>query len=206
MTDALKLQIEDLLNINRTPVCEGWCTVEKATVLVNLILENKIKNAVEIGIFGGRSIIPMAMAMKEQGFGEICGIDPWTIDAALEGQNDPANDNWWKSLDIEKIYTGFVEHVLRVGVSKQCRWLRSKSDQAVNFFPDGSIDLFHLDGNHSEQTSCRDVELWCPKLSENSFWVLDDADWPTQQNTVELIKSKGFSVYQDHKQYMVFKR
>jgi len=57
---------------------EGWCSLEKATKLINCIADIKPDLCVEIGVFGGSSFIPQALAIKENGKGEIVGIDPWS--------------------------------------------------------------------------------------------------------------------------------
>lgn len=206
MNEELKKKIHDLLNLERNPVCHGWCTPEKACVLADLIIEKNISTVVEVGIFGGRSIIPMAMAIKEKGLGHVWGVDPWIMEAVFEGDNGKENDEWWGQQDLDQIYQGFVEEVFRSGVGRECRWLRCRGEEATKFFADGSIQLFHLDSNHSELASCRDVELWHRKLAPKSFWVLDDADWPTQQKAIGLIKDKGFSIYHHYGNYIIFAR
>lgn len=206
MSDTLQTQIETFLDITKQPIAEGWCTVQKANVLSILVLSNRIRSIVEIGIFGGRSLIPMAMALKHQGFGCAWGIDPWERDAALEGDNGPSNDEWWKNVNLENIYIGFANHVLRLGLSKECRWIRSRGEDALGLFKDGSIELLHLDSNHSEMASCRDVDLWAPKLAKSCFWVMDDTNWPTQAKAIQKIKDLGFELHQDHQTYAIFKR
>ena len=49
---------------------EGWCTDNKASILIDLILESKPTIIVEIGVFGGKSLVPMAFALKENNWGK----------------------------------------------------------------------------------------------------------------------------------------
>lgn len=186
---------------------EGWCTMEKAMVLASIVLEHKPAKAVEIGIFGGRSLFAIGSAMKVIGHGTAVGIDPWSIDAAIEGEVGKENEDWWKNnVDLEEIYRGFVRRVLDYDLSNQVRWVRDKSERVVNLFKDGEIDLFHQDSNHSELVSCRDVDLWHKKVAPEGFWILDDTDWQTQAKAIQMIKDKGFKVVNDFGTYMVFKR
>lgn len=186
---------------------EGWCTPEKAVMLANLVADRKPKLCVELGIFGGRSIIPMALALKETQCGVIYGIDPWSVDAALEGDNDPANNQWWtNNVNLEDIYLRFVHEVLKYQVQKECRWVRMRSDEIVDAFKDGSIELLHQDSNHSEEVSCREVDMWSVKLAPNAVWILDDADWFTQRNAIERIKNLGFKLTMDFVKYHVYER
>src|ERR1700730_11515979 len=55
----------------------GWCSEEKALNFVDLILTAKPKVCVEIGVFGGASLIPTAFALKHLKEGIVIGIDPW---------------------------------------------------------------------------------------------------------------------------------
>jgi len=46
------------------PNLYGWCSPEKAQHLVDLVLETKPQVCVDIGTFGGRSLFPVASALK----------------------------------------------------------------------------------------------------------------------------------------------
>jgi hypothetical protein len=189
------------------PELQGWCTVEKACRLADLILETGPSLVVESGVFGGRSLIPQAMALAEQRYGVIVGIDPWTPEAALEGDVGEANAEWWGSkVNLEDIYVGFIEQVLKHRLTPHCSWVRRKSHEVTALFADESIDVFHQDSNHSELVSCREVTSWRGKLKPQGTWILDDCDWPTQKRAVELIQESGFRVVEDHTTWMIFRR
>ena len=51
----------------------GWATAEKCCTLASLVLANKPALAVEIGVWGGRSLLPVAMAMKAIGKVDVYG-------------------------------------------------------------------------------------------------------------------------------------
>ena len=71
--------------------------------------------------------------------------------------------------------------------------LRMKSIEAVKFFENESIDFLHQDSNHSEETSCMEVELYHSKVKRSGIWCFDDTDWPTTQKAQELLISKGYT-------------
>lgn len=192
---------------NRLPKMDGWCTVEKAEILCNLVLEHKPRLAVELGVFAGRSLFPIAMALENNGGGVVYGIDPWTKAAATEGENGKENDDWWNNnVDLERIFANFVSEYALLGFSNHCRWMRDTAEDAALAFPDASVDFLHQDSNHSELVSCRQVDVWFPKLAPNSIWVLDDTDWPTQQKAIVKIKTLGFSVLEDARTFQVYSR
>ena len=42
----------------------GWCSVSKAFVLIDLIFQTQAQTIVEVGVWGGKSLVPMALALK----------------------------------------------------------------------------------------------------------------------------------------------
>ena len=52
--------------------------------------------------------------------------------------------------------------------------IRARFDEAVADFADGSIDLLHIDGEHSYASVRHDFETWKPKLSSKGVVLLHD--------------------------------
>ena len=88
------------------PKMEGWCTVKKATQLVNQILQVRPKVFVEIGVFGGRSLIPAALGIRANGDGMAYGIDPWKTEASPEGETVADNKGWGGGLQHHASHPG----------------------------------------------------------------------------------------------------
>jgi hypothetical protein len=107
---------------------EGWCTREKAIKMMEFIHENA-GVAVELGVWGGRSLLPIAMKCK----GSVFGIDAWNKEASLEGKNDVANDEWWSNIDYNKIYTS-THNLMTKYNCNNVKLLRMKSSEAVKLF------------------------------------------------------------------------
>lgn len=195
MTPKLK---ERLQNINRL---EGWCTTEKAEHLAEIILSRLPHLIVEIGVFGGRASIAMGMACQEAGCGEVVGIDPWTKHAAVEGGTSPENDEWWAKLDYETIFTGADGARAALGVDDVVRFIRKHDTEVLGEFLDGSIDLLHLDSNHSEAVSVRSVRDWTPKMRPGGIIICDDSHWPSMQRAIELLKTDFGYKHVDTKEF-----
>lgn len=56
------------------------------------------------------------------------------------------------------------------------RLIRSTFDEAVEQFPDGSIDFLHIDGRHHYADARHDFETWQPKLSDRAIVLFHDTN------------------------------
>jgi predicted O-methyltransferase YrrM len=173
------------------PNMEGWCPTEKAKKMVDFIFDMTAPNCVELGVFAGRSLLPIGWAAAA-GKGTVTGIDPWEATAALEGTNDVANDEWWAKIDYDYFYKYTLSHIDTHGLSNTVRLLREKSSTAVNKFADGSLDFLHQDGNHSEEITVQEVMRWDPKMKPGAIWVFDDANWATTEKAQQQLSDLGY--------------
>jgi predicted O-methyltransferase YrrM len=178
------------------PKFEGWCSVEKAKWLVSWILRKKPKLVVEIGVFAGRSLIPIGLALKsvqafiDDGKAIAYGIDPYTKEAALEGQQPDENEKWWKTIDLAKIKALALKAIDETNLGDVVTLLDISAEEAAGLIDDGTVDLLHVDGNHSEISSCRDVNIWFCKVTPGGIIVLDDTDWPTVQAARKILNER----------------
>lgn len=182
---------------------QGWCTPEKGVRLAELIAETDADLSVELGVFGGRATIAMAIGHQILGKGHVVAVDPWDVGAALEGKNDPLNDEWWSRVDLEAIYQDFVKAIDRLGLGPRCRVVRERSQEAARLLADGSVSLLHQDSNHSEEVGVAEIELWTPKLRPQGLWVIDDTDWPLTRRAQAVLMERGFVVSEDHGSWQV---
>lgn len=187
------------------PLMEGWCTVEKAKDIANLIQTAKPWLCIEIGVFAGRSLIAAGFALEENKQGIIYGIDPWQKHASLEGSQAAENNEWWEKIDYEYFYKYSIDRIFEHGLSKICIPLRLKSDDACRIFPYNHIDIIHIDGNHSEEASCLDVQCWLPKLKPGGYVIFDDTNWSSTQKAVEMLK-KECKITLDRESYAIFQK
>lgn len=185
---------------------DGWCTHEKAVRLFDLVYDNKLKLCLEIGTFGGRSLIAMAFALRELGDGLIFGIDPWKVDACLEGTNDKENNQWWSQVDWNRIIANYFDKLQELNLLQHSCHLRKHDTQCLGLFSNNSLDIVHFDSNHSEEVSCRTLNDWWPKIKSNGFVVMDDINWKSQKNTMKLLKSKSIETVDEYETYGIYRK
>jgi hypothetical protein len=189
------------------PTLHGWCTVDKAIHLYKLVCDHDTPLCVELGVFAGRSLLPIALAARSKS-GTAVGIDAWSKNASQEGTNDPANTKWWNNIDYEFFYNYTTNVIKTAGLTGSTLIIRSKTSDICNHYTSESISLLHQDSNHSEENTVDEVNLWYDKLKIGGYWVFDDANWATTQKAQEILLTKGYKLMFSEKEdsYKVYVR
>ena len=182
------------------PTMEGWCSPEKASALATHTLNIRPRVCVEIGVYSGRSLLAIALALKANSFGHIIGIDPWSPAASIDGfANDPPNRDWWARLDHNAIYKQCQHYIATLAVKDHTSLWTLTSDQAIHPLRHIAkhyhsslpfVDILHIDGNHSVAQALADVNNYVPLVRPNALVALDDLDWettkPAQRRLLDL--------------------
>lgn len=183
----------------------GWCTEIKATRLYKLIKDTDSKLTIELGVFGGRSFIPMAIAHKEKGSGFVIGIDAWKASVATEGTNSPENDKYWReTVNYKYIYDQCQLAIYSNGLEDFCDTLRMKSQTAGLLMADNIVDVIHQDSGHNTEVITAELEIWIPKLKVGGYWVADDCDWRESQDGYAKLPSFGLELVEDHVKWQIW--
>ena len=153
---------------------DGWCAENKAGILIDLILKNKPEIIVEIGVWGGKSLVPMAQALRANQKGKIYGIDPWDNQASMEEVVHPENQAFWGRVDHTAVMNGLIGKIREFGLDNQIELIRATSEDAPAI---DEIDVLHIDGNHSDKTSYFDATKWVPYVKKGGFIIFDDMTW-----------------------------
>lgn len=186
---ALFAEVERVL-----PEGGDWCSLEKAMALVALVVSLRPRVVVELGVWMGGSAIPMAIALRELGFGKLVAVDAWSSEASISGQRG-ANAQWWGetigAAGHELAFQTFVSRLKRHGIhGGRCVVHRQSTIEAT--VPE-VIDVLHHDANHGPQV-VGDIERWAPAVRLGGFLVLDDLNWEGGhvQRALELALELGF--------------
>lgn len=176
------------------PNMEGWCSITKAKKMAEIVHDIKPNVTVEIGVFAGRSLFAIAKALEEfHTDGEVWGIDPWVKSSVVEGNISQIDKDWWDALDLNSFYDYTLKHMLLYEVEPWIHLLREKSEEVLDKFD--SIDFLHIDGNHSEEASVRDVKNYVPKVREGGIIIMDDIGWPTTFKAQEILKTMADEIF-----------
>jgi len=178
----------ELLNI--VPTMNGWCDPSKANHIFDTVYSRNSKVCVELGVFAGRSLLAFALALAKRGTtgSVVYGIDAWAPEPAVEN-NDATNSSWWRNLDYKGIKQECEEVCQKLGLGKHVRLCHATTVDAYRLVKD-SIDVLHIDGNHSRWDSVRDVTMWVDRVVEGGIVYLGDEDWATMSYAKELILMK----------------
>jgi predicted O-methyltransferase YrrM len=187
----------------------GWCTRKKATVMMDYIRELKPTLSVELGVFGGRSLLAIALESKSQNpQSKVIGVDAWESNASVEGSNDKANDDWWSNINYTEIMNYASDLMKTNNVNSVVELWKAKSSDVSHKFKENSIDFLHQDSNHSEEISCSEVNLYWNKVRPGGLWVFDDVNWETTKKAQQLLLTKGYTeIYSETpREWAIYKR
>lgn len=173
---------------------EGWCTKNKASVLIDIIFMLNPDTIVEVGVWGGKSLIPMAHALRANAKGMIYGIDPWDSNESADGM-EGANLDWWSSVDHKMILQNLEKKIGEFGLQNQITLIKTTSQLAPVIL---DIDILHIDGNHSEKASTLDVSKWVPLVRKGGIIIFDDLNWGTNCKAVQWLDENCVKLAEFH--------
>lgn len=184
---------------------DGWCGRGKMELLAQLVLSHKPERCVELGVYHGQSLLPVAAALRHNGRGHVHAVDPWAADPTQEGTNADT-EHWWTKLDFEAVVESFRRNVADAKLDDWVTTVRATSQQALPLFEDESLDLIHVDGNHSPEVSTADVSGYWAKLKPGGFMVVDDSDWPSLASALEWLRGAAAQLVTDCTRFRVYRK
>lgn len=151
----------------------SWCSAKKAELLMDLIFAIHPEVCVEVGVFSGSSVLPVAATLNYLKTGCIYAIDAWSNLAAVQHMsiNDP-NYSWWAQVNMNDAKNKFTTLIDQWKLNSCCSVIHAASEIAISQIPE--IDFLHLDGNFCEEGALMDVELFLPRVKPGGYVLLSN--------------------------------
>lgn len=176
----------------------GFCGMDTVRNMYNLSIQEKPKLAVEVGVFGGRSMFPVALGCHVNGFGEVHAIDAWSNAAASEGPQG-VYEGAWKTYDFESRYQEVMRDSVKPPYDRIVKVVRAHLIDIAESYQDGSIDFFHEDANHSPNIVRASIVKWLPKIRSGGLFVWDDPGWDSNDELVRDVHSNMGLSFIEHR-------
>lgn len=189
-------------------LCWGWCSLDKSGCFVDYVNDicSRVENpvCVEIGVFGGKSILPVALELKRHKKGMVYAIDPWSNLEAGKGYEDQQREyDYWTNVDLEYMHKFFLNLLKEYEIENYVDVIKSTSDAAPEI---DNIDFLFIDGQHTDQ-AVRDTFKYATKVKLNGYCVVDDVTWGDVSKVPEILNSLGFfNIHNVDSNAMIFKR
>jgi len=133
--------------------------VHRAESLIRLIQDHGFRTYVEVGVWKAES--------SRKVLGKTALEKAWLIDPYTEWDTGGMSQR-----DIDRMYESVRRYFARR--HPQVQLLRKTSQQALEQFENGSVDIVFVDGEHSYAGVKRDIADWWPKVRVGGVLAGDD--------------------------------
>lgn len=183
----------------------GWAPQGKMREMAALVLAERPRTVVEVGVFGGRSALPQIAALARTGSGLFIGIDPYDGGVYAEGEKT-AQEAWMRDFDYEPVRQAFLAELGKYRLEPFVKLERVRACDFLPGFVDGAIDVFHLDGCHYPDVALSDMRLAWPKLAPGAAVWVDDTNWDSLAPTIAFLEGAGAELVSDRTTYRLYRK
>lgn len=127
---------------------------------------------VEVGSFHGGSIVTLAAALA----GRRHTI--WSVESFTGNLDNTVDGHPLSHLK------DFVDTVKTKVPFLNINTMQLPGQLAAHNFEDNSLGLVLIDGDHSTEAVCRDIDVWLPKVKKGGILCGDDIGWKTVEDAV----------------------
>jgi predicted O-methyltransferase YrrM len=167
----------------------GWASPEKMLDMYRLVRFARPSIVIEIGTYAGRSFLPQVLGLKHNDHGVAWAVDPWEPGPTQYG-TPVVGQEFWVNVDFASRRAELEKNLQDSQLLPWARVLKSHSIDAAPRWGLESVDILHIDGNHTEEISSADVETYLPKLKPGGFLWLDDSHWPSLAKARRIVESR----------------
>ena len=141
-----------------------WPWAGHKNFIYDYVRNIKPKTIVELGTHKGTSFFSMCQAVKDANLStRLFAVDSWKGDRHVGAYG-------------KDIYIGVKTIKNKFYVNQKIALLRCFFDEAISKFKDGTVDLLHIDGEHTYEAVMHDYLSWDKKLSKNAVIIFHDTD------------------------------
>jgi glycosyltransferase involved in cell wall biosynthesis/predicted O-methyltransferase YrrM len=179
----------------------GGSPVPKTFLMSYLAQEEKLRNFLELGVYRGKSLFPVAYSVYLNG-GQTVGVDAFDYKTALENdvteEKKIAIEKFFEKLDLEEIYRDLLVYKEGCSFGQTIQVIRQTTD---SFFCSTNVankefDLVHIDANHDTMYVDRDYKNSLEHIKQGGFFVFDDIDWPSVNVVFQEAKQNNPVVFE----------
>jgi predicted O-methyltransferase YrrM/glycosyltransferase involved in cell wall biosynthesis len=150
----------------------------------------KISNGiiVEIGVLGGATLLNL-YEVCNQNKNKIYGVDPFDKITIFNGQTEEEINNNMKD-EARKLFKSNREKldsiITKYQLNDVITVINETSENAVSQFEDNSIDVLHIDGDHSTNGVYNDFAKYWPKMKKGTGVIIgDDFEWTSVKDGID---------------------
>lgn len=158
-----------------------------------ILLDIKDGIFVEIGVLGGNTLVELYDLCKKNNV-KIIGIDPFENIAIYNGKTgEELSDKKIikNTYEIQRKNRENLQNIIKDN-KLDINLIIGTSWENHSKFEDNSIDLLHIDGDHSYEGVKKDINLYYPKVKKNGIIIFDDYNWKGVSTAVdEFIKNNN---------------
>ena len=140
----------------------GWFSKQNILWYRNKIKTIKNGKIVEVGIFGGLSILSV-IDICNINKNIIYGIDPWEKISNFNGEALSDKKKLEQMQKKMKIIRKNLEKIVKKFSYTNIHLIHDFASSAVKSFYDKELDMIFIDGNHGYDFVSEDLNLWYPK-------------------------------------------
>ena len=167
--------------IKHNPWVAVWTMIQPARLLGENIL------AVEVGVSKAHSSVCMLDFIPNMK--KLVLIDHWQP-FEDEFENPKRNDGIYTQERQDKIYASALQKLLSNPNKDKVTILKNNTEQAVEYFPDNSIDFLFLDSYIDKKSVEDELERWYNKVKINGIFSGHDYSYPDVKSSVDDFREK----------------
>jgi hypothetical protein len=141
----------------------------RTTELIRIIEENNYNSFIEVGVWEGANLIPIAKNFPKV---KCYGVDSYDYMEYSNQLSLKDDKSYLLKSESENVYNKTLSYTKKYS---NFHLIRKSSSDAAKEFEQESVDLVFIDANHSYESVKNDIDLWLPKVKKGG--VLSGHDY-----------------------------